>query len=199
MAGGFASLPLDQLLDDLSSAEPSPASGWATAVVVATASALVAMAARASASGWSEAGGFAAQAEALRTRALELAEEVDEAYRAALDVLEAPPGETAAVRDFAIAGAVGRAADVPLAIARAATDAAVLGAHVAERGEQSRHGDSVAAVLLAEGAARAAANLVEINLTTVPEDPRLKEVSRLLDDAKAAGWRAVGERWEALH
>jgi formiminotetrahydrofolate cyclodeaminase len=195
----FASLPLGRLLDDLASAEPSPASGSVTAVVVAMAAGLIAMGARGSAHAWTEARGVAAQAIALRQRAVTLAAEVDEAYRAALMVLEAPPGGSAEARDFAIAGALRRASAVPLEIARRAVDVAVLGALVAERAEPRWHGDCVSAVLLAEGAARAAANLVEINLTAGPRDPRLEEAKTLVDDADATARRVLAARWEELH
>jgi formiminotetrahydrofolate cyclodeaminase len=195
----FASLPLGRLLDDLASPDPSPASGPATAVVVAMAAGLLAMGARGSAHVWAEARGVAAQAIALRRRAVALAAEVEEAYRVALTVLETPPGESAEERDLAIAAALGRASAVPLEIARHAVDVAVLGALVAERAEPRWHGDSVSAVLLAEGAARAAANLVEINLTAGPRDPRLEEAKTLVDDADATARRALAARWGELH
>ena len=59
-----------------------------------------------------------------------------------------------------------RAAQIPLDIAESAVDVASLAAVVAERGDQALRADAVAAALLAQGAARAAATLVEVNLGT---------------------------------
>jgi formiminotetrahydrofolate cyclodeaminase len=195
----FRSLTLRDLLDDLAAADPAPGSGAVAAIVVAQAAALLAGAARASRDGWSEAGGAVAQAAMLRTRALELADEVSDAYLKALGVLEAPSGESGEERDAAIAKALSHAAEVPLAIARAASDAAALGADIAERGNPKTQGDVGAAVLLAEGAARAAASLVGINLTAAPGDPRVARAGTLADDATVAARRVLGERWHSLH
>jgi formiminotetrahydrofolate cyclodeaminase len=195
----FPSLTLRDLLDDLAAADPAPGSGAVAAIVVAQAASLLAGAGRSSRESWAEAGGAVAQATMLRTRALDLAREVSDAYCHALTILDAPPGETAAERDAAIAEALSHAAEVPLAIARAASDAASLGAAIAERGDPATHGDVGAAVLLAEGAARAAASLVGINLTATPGDPRIVRAETLADDARVAARRTLGERWHSLH
>lgn len=151
------------------------------------ASALVAMAARASTDSWPEASGAAAQAESVRRRVLPLATENASAYAEALAAMTSPPGTTSEHRDAAIADALTRAAAIPLEIAEAAADTAVLAATVAELGEQSRRGDVAAAAVLASGAARAAANLVSINLAV--DDDR---VSLARGHAEAA---ADAVRW----
>jgi formiminotetrahydrofolate cyclodeaminase len=195
----FRSLTLGELLDELAAADPAPGSGAVAALVVASSGALLAGAARASRPTWSEAGGVAAQAAMLRTRGFELAAEITDAYARALEVLEAPPGETPEERDQAIAEALSYAADVPLAIARAAGDAAELAATVTERGDPATQGDAGAAALLATGAARAAASLVGINLTATPGDPRVEQARTLAEDAEYAARRALGPRRNSLN
>jgi hypothetical protein len=62
---------------------------------------------------------------------------------------------------------------------------------VAERGEQSLRADAVAGALLAQGAARAAATLVEVNLGTTSSDPRVTRARDLAGSAGAAVERAL--------
>ena len=68
---------------------------------------------------------------------------------------------------------------------------ASLAAVVAERGEQALRADAVAGALLAQGAARAAATLVEVNLGTTSSDPRVTRVRDLSGSATAAAERAL--------
>ena len=84
-----------------------------------------------------------------------------------------------------------RAAQIPLEIAEAAVDVASLAAVVAERGEQALRADAVAAALLAQGAARAAATLVEVNLGTTSSDARVTRARDLAGSADAAAERAL--------
>jgi formiminotetrahydrofolate cyclodeaminase len=188
---GFGDRSLSQLLTELASEELLPGAGSAAATIVAMAAGLLAMAARRSRESWSDASGVAAQAEALRARGLELAGENADAYAEALAVLASPPGSRPVDRDAAIARALGRAAETPLAIAQAAADVGALGEAVVERCSREARGDAAAAVLLAEGAARAAAALVEINLTATPGDLRVERARRFADEASASA-RQVG-------
>ena len=59
---------------------------------------------------------------------------------------------------------------MPLAIAEAAADVALLAAEVARAGRSELREDAAAAAMLAGGAARAAAHLVSINLASRPSD-----------------------------
>ena len=182
---------LADVLDAIASPGPTPAGGSVTALTVGMAAALLEMAAEASRGCWSEAAGVRAQAEALRLRSGPLAQAVAGAYEealAALDVAREPAPEA---RDAEIGDALARAAEVPLQIAAAASDAAALGVLVAERGEPSVRGDAVVATVLAEAAARAAAHLVEINLTTAGEDPRLRAAHVAVEDAARAAATAL--------
>ena len=183
---------LADVLDAIASPAPTPAGGSVTALTVGMAAALLEMAAEASRGCWSEAAGIRAQAEALRLRSGPLAQAVARAYEealAALDVAREPAPEA---RDAEIGDALARAAEVPLEIAAAASDAAALGVLVAERGEPSVRGDAVVATVLAEAAARAAAHLVEINLTTTAdEDARLRAAHVAVEDAARAAATAL--------
>jgi formiminotetrahydrofolate cyclodeaminase len=106
-----------------------------------------------------------------------LAQQDAEAYAVAVAALKAGKD------DFVTSEALGRAADVPLAIAEAAADVAALAAAVAEHGNPDRRADAAAAAVLAEGAVRAAAKLVEVNLSMRPEDHRITHARMLATDA----------------
>ena len=183
------SQPLDVLLDRLATPGGGLAGGSAAAGVVAMAAGLIAMAARASQGGWPDAGGAAAQAEALRARAVELAREDAEAFEQAALELHAR-GDGAGGRDAALSVKLDRAADVPLEIARTAVDATSLAAEAALKGDPDHRADAVAACEIAEGAARAAAHLVEVNLKVTGTDPRLVEARELVKTAAADTQRA---------
>ena len=167
----LSTLTVQGLLDELASESPAPAGGSAAAVVVAMAAALVEMGARRS-PGWDDAIGVAAQARSLRLRTVPLVQADADAYAASLAALAAIGDTPGPDRDDAIANALGGAADVALAIARAGTDAVYLAELVADRGEPSGRDDAQAAVVLAEAGTRAAAGLVAANLMTAEDDER---------------------------
>lgn len=147
------------------------------------------MCARASTDAWADAAGAAAQAASLRRRAAPLAERDLHAYRAALDALATPPGDTAERRDAALGDALSHAADVPLEIAETAADVAALGATITERGDERVRGDAAAAATLAAAAAQASGNLVAINLAASADDPRVERARAVAAAAvDAARW-----------
>jgi formiminotetrahydrofolate cyclodeaminase len=185
------SLTVEQLLDELARGKPVPGVGPAAALVTAAAAALAAMAARSSRDSWAQAGSAVAQAEALRARAVELAEQDADALEAFLAARGATGETRPRVRDFKLGQALAHAADVPLAIAETACDVALLAAHVAERCAGSVRADAAAAAQLAHGAARAAAHLVEINLAAGPEDPRARRAQQVVRMAGGAADDAV--------
>src|SRR4051812_44744797 len=143
------------------------------------------MVARGSA-GWSEGRAAAAQADALRRRLAPLSGENAEAYVRALDSLALPETVDADERNRAIVEALGGAADVPLRIASAAADVARLAAEAGRCGEAALRPDATVAAVLAAGAARAAAHLVEVNLTTSAGDARVIESRALAESADGA-------------
>lgn len=163
-------------------------------MTVALAAGLLATGARSAAAGWTDANGAAAQAAALRERVLPLAHADAEAYAHALAVLRDSADASGDRRDEALAAALHRAADIPIAIAEAAADVAALAGLVAEHGDHAVFGDAAAAAVLADGAARAVANLVEINLATTEDDERVRRVRRLAAAAAASAAAALDVR-----
>lgn len=181
----LADLSLTALLEELAAPREVPGSGSALAVALATAAATVQMAARLSAGSWEDATGVAAQAESLRERAAELADVDADAYRQALEAREAQADDKQERRDWALGRATAAAAQPPLALVRLAADLAELCRGAAERVEPHVQADVVAAGALAAGVARGARELVAVNLTALPDDPRVAEADRLA--AEAAG------------
>jgi formiminotetrahydrofolate cyclodeaminase len=133
-----------ELLDAIGARTPAPASGSAAALTGALAAALVELAAR-----FSEDDGALAQAEGLRARLLELADEDAAAYA---DFMRTRSDEDRR-----------RTIDVPLAVAEAAVETAGLAERLAARGRRSVVGDALVAAELAGAAARSAGRLAELN------------------------------------
>ena len=154
--------------------EPASGGGPLAALVTASAAELLAQIARASADGWSDARGIAAQAESLRDRATPLAALSTKAYDEAL---------AASGGDYELGRADASAAEPPLRIVEAAADVAELAAYVAEHALPARRADAVTAGLVAAGCARAAAELVAVNLTVAPNDERVRRAELLAEEA----------------
>ena len=183
--------PLGEFLDTLAGEGPAPGAGSAAAIVVAMAAGLVTMVARASKEFWSEAGGAIGQAEAFRARVAPLAQADAEVYREALTALRGREALEERYRDQQLRAALERAAEIPLKIAEAGSDVACLAALLVEYGNPEVRADAAAASLLAEGGARAAAKLVEINLGATEDDPRVRHVQTLVAVAAEASARAL--------
>src|SRR4051794_15619057 len=190
----YLDLPLGEFLDEVASPELMPGAGFSAAVTVAMAAGLVTMTARRSLETWPEGAGAAAQAERLRKRVIPLAQQNVAAYRRAVGLLDGagavPAGSS---RDHELAGSLELAAHIPLQIGEAAADVAALAADVAEYGEASVRADAASAGSLALAGARAAAILVEVNLTTTPGDDRVARARELVADAEEAAARALAE------
>ena len=184
---------LARFLENLADRSPTPGGGSTAAVVTAMAAALLAMAARASTDSWAEARGVGAQAEALRDRVAPLADLDAAAYAEALELLDARGDEAQDRRDFQLGTALSHAAALPLQIAETAADVAELGVLVAERGDARRRADAVAAVLLADAAARIGAELVRVNLAAGVEDDRVARAAQLVEATAVAAGRVLGE------
>ncbi len=178
-----AGSPLDisGVIDALSSGDPAAAGGAAAAVAASAAAAVVAKAARAAGQP-----GLAAQADALTGRLAALVADDVSAYAAALSALDGvAEGGGSGARDLRLGQLLQRAAAVPLAVAEASADVAVLAGQIADTGDPKLGNDAVAAGMLAAGAARAAAFLVEVNLALRPDDDRVAR-------ARAAAAAAAG-------
>jgi methenyltetrahydrofolate cyclohydrolase len=183
-------VPAEELLERLASEAPTPGAGAVAALTAAMAAGLVGMVASAS-PGWPESRAASAQAQALRRRLGPLAAANAEAYQAALVSLALPDDIAADVRSFSIQQALGRAAEEPLRIAGAACDVALLAAEVAGRCEPALRPDATVAAVLASGSARGAAHLIEINLTTTADDPRVIAARAFATTARDSGARLL--------
>jgi formiminotetrahydrofolate cyclodeaminase len=152
-----------------------PAGGSAAGVAAAVSAALVAMTARASTDDWPEATGIAVQADVLRDRLVVLAQADAEVYDRALRTLSHPEDLPPGRRDHELGAALAQAAETPLAIAGAAADVALLAAEAADRGDLRFQADAQVALALAAAASQAAARLVEVNLSALEDDVRVRE------------------------
>ena len=188
--GDLLELRLRAFIDGLAAEDPAPAGGSAAAVAVTMAAALITKVARASPS-WIGAGAAIAQAERLRKRAAPLAQADADAYEEALAALHLPNALEREVRDMAIGQVLARAVEVPLAIADAGADVAMLAAIAADRGTLERKADAVAAALLAAAGARAAAHLVAVNLVVAPDDERVQRARAVAEIASSAARTAL--------
>ena len=174
------------LLEELAAPREGPGAGSALAAALATAAAVVQMAARLSPESWADATGVAAQAEALRERAVQIVDEDAEAYQRALEARAAADEKARPEqRDWALGQITAAAAEPPLRLARLAADLAELCAAAGARVEPRVHADVAAAAALAAAVARGARELVATNLTAVAGDTRVEEADRLVAAAEA--------------
>jgi pimeloyl-ACP methyl ester carboxylesterase/formiminotetrahydrofolate cyclodeaminase len=178
--------PLADFLGSVASGEPAPSGGAVAAVAVALAAGLCSMAARLSVDHLPDAAELAERAERLRQSVAPLAQEDAIAYGRVLTAYRTPDDGDPNARRERIQRELSEAADVPLAIAETGAMVAETAAHLAREGNPNLRGDAVAAALLAEAGARAAAVLVEINTTAGGvEGDRLGRAEEFI--ARAAG------------
>ena len=186
-APDYLNLPLGEFLDRVASDKPAPGGGSVAAVAVALAAGLAGMAARLSTSQLSDAPELAEQADASRRRVAPLARADAESYGRVLEAYRDPEDRTARVR-----AALSGAADVPLAVAEAGSEVVGIASRLVEEGNPNLEGDAMAAVLLAGAGVRAAAKLVQINLSTVNvDDDRLSRANSLVETIAATVRRAA--------
>jgi formiminotetrahydrofolate cyclodeaminase len=180
--GTLNDLPLSEVLDRLAEKTPSPGAGSTAALVCSMAAALLEMTAAFDTTPMGSACGV--RAGALRGRALELAERELHSYEPVLAALRRPASDPD--REARIASAMAAASTAPLAIASVAAQLAGIAAETVDGVSDQLVGEAVVASELAEGACRAAARLVQINLAGAPGDPRLTEVAGLVKAAAEA-------------
>jgi methenyltetrahydrofolate cyclohydrolase len=181
----YAELPLGRFMDMVASREPTPGGGASAAVAVALAAALTAMAARFSADHLADAETIADRAEELRNRVMPLAQADAAAYGRVLDAYRTPRDDEK--RRRRIREALSEAADVPLSIAEVGVEVSGNAARLVEEGNPNLRGDAVTAAALAKAGVRAAATLVEINVSAGgADDDRLSRVDQLLATMAAA-------------
>ena len=118
----------------------------------------------------------------LRARALELGERELSAYAPVLEASRLPKDDP--TRSEKLGAALSDAADSPLEIAQLAAEVEQLATDLEATGNRSLQGDANAAAELAGAACRAAVRLVEINLAKRPDDPRLAQARKLVEDGR---------------
>jgi formiminotetrahydrofolate cyclodeaminase len=143
-----------QLLDAVAAPTPAPGGGSSAGIACALAAALVEMAAGIG-------GGDADRARALRTRALDLAEQELSSYAPVLEARRLPADDPD--RQARIAAALEQASEVPREIALVAAEVASLAQRSGARAGAAVQADAETGRLLAEAAGRAATLLVETN------------------------------------
>jgi methenyltetrahydrofolate cyclohydrolase len=186
----FAESTVERFLTALAAREPAPSGGAAAALACALAAALVEMAASLTLpEGPLPVDAIGERAAGIRSTATRLADEDAAAYGRVIEALRAPRED--AGRGERVTEALSRAADAPLAIAECAAEAAELAAALVHDGNPNLRGDALTGALLAEGAALAAARLVEINLASAPGDARVRRGRDLAHRALAARERAL--------
>jgi formiminotetrahydrofolate cyclodeaminase len=191
----YTEQPLGHFLDMVASREPAPGGGASAAVAVALAAALTAMAARFSTGHLDDAEAIAGKAEELRSRVMPLARADAAAYGRVLDAYRIPHDDDEEERRRRIREALSEAADVPLSIAEVGAEVAGKAARLVEEGNPNLRGDAVTATVLAAAGVRAAATLVEINVSAGGADDRLSRLAQLL--ATLAAVQEVVEGTEA--
>ena len=132
---GLLDLSLAELLERLGGEEPGLGGGPAAALAAAMGAALVAAAARGSRDSWPEAVGVAAQAAALETRCVELAQADAAAFAEAVAALD---------RGSEVEEPLREAVSVLLELGETAGDVAGLAALTAERCQGTFRGDAAA-------------------------------------------------------
>jgi len=206
----LAELTVRDLTERLASRAPVPGGGSASALAGALGAALVEMVCELTV-GKPEyedvdavARQISASAGELRGSLLAAAEEDAAAY---LDVVAArrlprDGDEERAARKAAIGEASVAATEVPLRVARLATEVLELAASIASVGNRNAVSDAGAAALLAAAAARGAALNVRINLPSLPEAhplradaaARLAELDSSVSKREAEALAAVSQR-----
>jgi formiminotetrahydrofolate cyclodeaminase len=180
----YRELSVAAFLEAVAAPEPAPGGGAAAATTAALGAGLVAMAARLSRAHAGDADEIAVRADALRKRALALADDDATAYTAVLEAYRLP--EDAAGRRERIKNALARACEVPLEIAEGAADVAALAADIGARGNPNLVGDAATAAHLAVAATRSAARLALINARLGDLGPEPVERAGDLEAAAAA-------------
>jgi glutamate formiminotransferase/formiminotetrahydrofolate cyclodeaminase len=187
----FSDLTLAQFVERLSSAEPVPGGGSASAVAAALGASLISMVARLS-TGRPKYAVYEetlvrclALGQDLATEFLRLADRDAEAYAAYAAALKLPRETEAQQEDrrAAIRAAARVAADAPWECVKACAQLVVAAEALAGRSNVNAASDVLVAALLGEAAARGAAENVRINLPATGDDIYADAMNQQLDSA----------------
>jgi len=188
-ASDYLDLSLGEFLELVASDGPAPGGGSVAAVAVSLAAGLAGMAARLSAEQLADAPGLADRADTSRRRVAPLARSDAEAYGRVFEAYREPDSEA---RKERVRDALSGAAEVPLTVAEIGNEVASIAVRLVEEGNPNLEGDAMTAVLLVDAGVRAAAALVEINLSSANvEDDRLGRANSLVDKTAAMVRRAT--------
>jgi formiminotetrahydrofolate cyclodeaminase len=175
-------MTVDDFVDQLASASPTPGGGSASALAGAMAAAMVEMACNLTVGREkfrdveAQMQTVLARAHELRVQMLEAVDEDTKAYNAVSEAYRLPKETDAqkAERTAAIQSALLYASEVPLKVARAAAEAAQLAQIAMEKSNPNVASDARVARLLADAATEGAIANVEINLGSIT-DPETVE------------------------
>jgi formiminotetrahydrofolate cyclodeaminase len=190
-AGSFADLTVAQFVERLSSGEPVPGGGAASAVAASLGAALVSMVAALS-TGRPKYAAYEATLTRCGTVGRELAAEFMQladrdaeayaGYSAALKLPRETDGQQAA-RRLAIQTAARQAADAPWECVKSCARLVVAAESLAGRSNVNAASDVLVAALLGEAAARGAAENVLINLSSTGDEAYSEKMHQQVDAA----------------
>jgi formiminotetrahydrofolate cyclodeaminase len=183
-----------ELIEAVASDEPVPGGGAVSGIAAALAAGLAAMAARYALRHDPDSALFTHltdRADALRARAVALADADADAYGRYVAATRLPRDPDPGQRRAAIRAALDAAADVPADLGGLAADVAVIGEKLAVAGNTNLRSDACAASLLASAVAGSAAILVEENLRGRVGDTRITTARAHAAAAAACARRAV--------
>ncbi len=186
----FAGMPVGEFVERLASAEPVPGGGAASAVAAALGAALVSMVAGLStgrpkyAAYESTLARADAEGRRLADELMALADRDADAYAAYAAALKLPreTDEQTEKRRGAIRSAAKLASEAPWETVVACHDVALAAESLAGRSNVNASSDVLVAALLAEAAARGAAENVRINLPSTGDADYSIEMARRLDE-----------------
>jgi methenyltetrahydrofolate cyclohydrolase len=185
-AGTLVDLTVHQMLAALSSAEPAPGGGSASALAGAMAASLVIMVTGLTVgrARYTEVDermrSIAIRAAQLRSELTHLVDEDSAAYEAVIAALRMPKDTEAAraSRHSAIQDATIRAAHIPLRTSAACLQVLGLAELVIQHGNPNALSDGAVAALLADAALRGAIRNVRINLSGLDAGAQVEELAR---------------------
>jgi formiminotetrahydrofolate cyclodeaminase len=187
----FVDRPLQEYLDQLASAEPTPGGGAAAALSGAQAAALASMVARLTlgkadyTAVQTEIEDILPQIEQLRALFQQLMQQDSDAYATFSRALKLPRGtpEEKAARTRAVQAALGQAALVPLDVVECAATLLRLCQRIAEIGNVNLLSDIAVAAALATAAGTGAAWMVRVNLHSMKDLATVEALSSRLGEA----------------